>query len=232
MLPDRGSPRHHVGDKSRAALFGKLGETDIDAGGHDFFPRRISPTCGTSLSPRPERLTTHQMIFRPLRRQLHHLGDGVRRLQRRNDAFQPRQQLKRRERFVVGGGQIIDPAGLVQPGMLRTDAGIIEPRRNRMRVLDLAVIVHQQIGAVAMQHAGPAAGDRGRMQLGEAMARGFDAENLDRGDRRGRDETIPSRWSRRRCRPPANPVAGLRPPASAPRVSVPITDWKSRTIIG
>src|SRR5260370_2306896 len=31
----------------------------------------------------------HQMILRPIRRELRHLGDGMRRLQRRNDAFQP-----------------------------------------------------------------------------------------------------------------------------------------------
>ena len=65
--------------------------------------------------------------------------------------------------------------------MLRPDAGIIQPRRNRMRVLDLAVIVHQQIGAVAMQHAGPAARDRGRVQLRQAVAGGLDAEDLDAG---------------------------------------------------
>src|SRR5258708_36668093 len=36
----------------------------------------------------------HQMILWTLRRELHHFGDGMRGLQRRNDAFQPRQQLK------------------------------------------------------------------------------------------------------------------------------------------
>ena len=121
------------------------------------------------------------MIFRPLRRELHHLGDGVRRFQRGNDAFQPRQQLKRRQRFVVGRGEIRDAAFFMQPGMFRPDAGIIQPGRNRMRVLDLAVIVHQEIGAVAMQHARPAAGDRRRMQLRQPVARGLDAENLDAG---------------------------------------------------
>ena len=50
-----------------------------------------------------------------------------------------------------------------------------------MRVLDLAVVVHQEIGAVAVQHAGPAARDRGRMQLRQPVTRGLDAENLDAG---------------------------------------------------
>ena len=52
--------------------------------------------------------------------------------------------------------------------MLRSDAGIIEPGGNRMLFLDLAVVVHQQIGAIAVQHAGPAAGDRGRVLAGTA----------------------------------------------------------------
>ena len=50
-----------------------------------------------------------------------------------------------------------------------------------MRILDLAVLVHQQIGAIAVQHAGPAAGDRGRVQLRQPVARRLDAENLDTG---------------------------------------------------
>ena len=120
------------------------------------------------------------MILRPLRCELDNLGDRMRGFQRRDDAFQSRQQLKRRQRFLIGRGKIGHAAGLVQPGMLRPDAGIIQPRRNRMRVLDLAVVVHQKIRAVAVQHAGPAAGDRGRMQLVEAVARRFDAENLHR----------------------------------------------------
>ena len=50
-----------------------------------------------------------------------------------------------------------------------------------MRVLDLAVIVHQQIGAVAVQHARPAARDRGRVQLRQPVAGGFDPEYFDTG---------------------------------------------------
>src|SRR6202012_5640439 len=58
-----GIARHHIGDKGRAALLLQLGKTCVNAGGHDFFPRRISPTWGTSLSPRPERLTTIRWSF-------------------------------------------------------------------------------------------------------------------------------------------------------------------------
>ena len=49
-----------------------------------------------------------------------------------------------------------------------------------MRLLDLAVVVLQQIGAVAVQHAGPAAGERGRVLAAvEPVARRLDAEDLD-----------------------------------------------------
>ena len=44
--------------QDRAAFALEFGEAGVDAGGHDFFPRKISATCGMSLSPRPERLTT------------------------------------------------------------------------------------------------------------------------------------------------------------------------------
>src|SRR6202040_1709978 len=54
---------HEEGNEGRAALLLQLGKPCIDTGGHDFFPRRISPTCGTSLSPRPERLTTIKWSF-------------------------------------------------------------------------------------------------------------------------------------------------------------------------
>ncbi len=63
--------------------------------------------------------------------------------------------------------------------MLGADAGIIEAGGDRMRFLDLAVVVHQQISAVAVQHAGPAAGDRGRVLAVEAVAGRFDAVDLD-----------------------------------------------------
>ena len=47
-----------------------------------------------------------------------------------------------------------------------------------MAVEDLAVAVLQQIGAVAMQHAGRAGGDRGAMlDAVQAAAAGFDADD-------------------------------------------------------
>jgi hypothetical protein len=54
-----------------------------------------------------------------------------------------------------------------------------------MRLLIWPSLVHQQIGAVAVQHAGPAAGERGRVLAGlEAVAGRLDAVDLDAGSSR------------------------------------------------
>ena len=49
-----------------------------------------------------------------------------------------------------------------------------------MRLVDLAVLVHQQIGAIAVQHARPAAGDRsGVLAAFKAVAGRLDAVDFD-----------------------------------------------------
>ena len=109
-----------------------------------------------SLSPRPERLTTMIWSFGICGAMLGDMGERMRRFQRRNDAFELGAAAGTLQRLLVGGGEIFHAAVSLQPGMLRPDAGIIEARRNRMRLDDLAVVVLQQIGAGAMQHAGRA----------------------------------------------------------------------------
>ena len=100
-------------------------------------------------------------------------------LERRDDAFEPAAKLERGERFLVGRGEEFHPAEIGEPGMLRADAGIIEAGRDRMRLLDLAVAVHQEIGAIAVQHAGPPAGDRRRVLFLQAMTGRLDAVDFD-----------------------------------------------------
>ncbi len=87
----------------------------------------------------------------------------MRRLKGRDDAFELAAKLECRHRFVVSRREELHPAHVMQPGMLGADAGIIEAGGDRMRLLDLAIVVHQEIGAIAMQHARSAAGDRGRV---------------------------------------------------------------------
>ena len=102
------------------------------------------------------------------------------RFERRDDALKLGQKLEGVQRFVVGGGKKRDTADVGEPGMFRPDARIVEAGGDRVGLVDLAILVHQQIGAVAMQHARPPAGDRGGMHPGvEAMTRCFDAVNFD-----------------------------------------------------
>ena len=108
------------------------------------------------------------------------MRERMRRLERRDDAFELAAQLEGFERLGVGRRHIVDALHVVEPGMFGADARIVEAGRDRMRFGDLPVLVHQKIGAVAMQHAGPAAGDRGRMLAGcQAVARRLDAIDLD-----------------------------------------------------
>ena len=84
----------------------------------------------------------HQVILRLLGRELEHLGDGVRGLERRDDAFELGEKLKRVERLVIGRRQKRDAADVVEPGMFRADARIVEAGGDRMRLVDLPVLVH------------------------------------------------------------------------------------------
>src|ERR1700733_9273192 len=102
-------------------------------------------------------------------------------LQRRNDAFELRAKLESVKRFLVGRREIGHTANVVEPRMLGPDAGIVEPGGDRMAFDDLTVIGLQKIGAIAVQHAGPSAIDRGCVSVGnmEPMASRFDPEDLD-----------------------------------------------------
>ena len=170
---------HHVSDERGASLGAAAGETSLDAGRHNPTPI-CSATVKMSLSPRPHRFITMRWSLRLLGRELDHLGEGVGGLERRDDALELGQELEGGERLLVGGRQVGDAADIVQPGMLRADAGIVEAGRDRMRLGDLPVVVLKQVGAVAVQDARPAAGERGRMQAGrEAVAGRLDAVDLD-----------------------------------------------------
>ncbi len=97
------------------------------------------------------------------RRQLHRVGHRVARFERRDDALGAAQAVEGGERLVVGDADVFGAADVLQVGVLGADAGVVEAGRDRMRLGDLAVVVLQQVGAVAVQHAGRAADDRRRV---------------------------------------------------------------------
>ena len=101
------------------------------------------------------------------------------RLQCRNDAFKLAAQLERRKGFLVGGRDIFHSAHVMQPGVFRPDARIIQPCRNRMAFSNLAIIIHQQISPIAMQYSRLATRDRSGMLLFQTVSCRLNANDLD-----------------------------------------------------
>src|SRR5215471_3034501 len=87
------------------------------------------------------------LILLHLRRNAGDMRDGVRGFERGDDALELRQQHEGVERVPVRGGEVLHAALVLQPGMFRTHAGIVETGRDRMRFEHLAVAILQQIGA-------------------------------------------------------------------------------------
>ena len=102
------------------------------------------------------------------------------RFERRDDAFLRTAQLERLQRFGIGDGNIFRPADFVQPRVFRPNPRIVQPGRDREPFEDLPVIILQQVGAVAVQHAGAPPGQRGAMLhlVVHALAARFDADDV------------------------------------------------------
>ena len=103
------------------------------------------------------------MVGGQARRDLHHMRQGMRRLQRRDDSLQLAAQLKRLQRLGIGDADVFRTARVMQPGMLRPDAGIVEARADRKPFEDLPIQILQQIGPVAVQHPRTPPGQTGAM---------------------------------------------------------------------
>src|SRR5262249_43158435 len=93
-------------------------------------------------------------------------GERVGALDRRDDALGRREQPERLHRGVVGDRKVLAAAGVVQVRVLRANARIVEPGRDRARLGDLALLVLQHVGARTMKDAGLARGQRRRVLPG------------------------------------------------------------------
>src|SRR5688572_17558456 len=82
-------------------------------------------------------------VLRELRRDLHHVRDGVRRLEGRQDALEAGQLLEAAHRFIVGRVCILGAAGLLQVRVLGPNGRVIEAGRDGVRQLDVAVLILQ-----------------------------------------------------------------------------------------
>ena len=88
-----------------------------------------------------------------------------------------RQRLKRLERLCVGDVGVLGAPDLAQPRVLGADRRVVEPGRDRVRQLDVAVLVLQHEGARALQDAGAAAGEPRRVAPArDLLAAGLDAD--------------------------------------------------------
>ena len=195
---------------------------------------RCFATVKMSLSPRPHMFMTIRWSFgRPgaifITWASAWLGSSA-----GNDALQLAAKLERLQRLGVGDADIFRAAHVVQPGMFRPDAGIVEPGRDRVALEDLAVGVLQQIGAVAVQHAGAAAGQAGAMlhPVIDALAARLDPDDAHRRVVEEREEQP------HRVRPAADGGDDRVGQAAFALLhlgtcaSLPMIDWKSRTIAG
>ena len=78
-----------------------------------------------------------------------------------NDAFGAAQVVEGLQGFLVGDAHVLGAFGVLQPGMLRSHARIVQAGTDAVGLDDLSVIALQHVGAVAMQHARHAALQRG-----------------------------------------------------------------------
>ena len=139
---------------------------------------KASATVKMSLSPRPHRFATISVVAR--HRRCHPLDrrDRVGGFQRGDDPFEAAQPLERRQRLGIGRRLILDPPDRVEPRMFGADPRIVEPRRDRVRLGDLAIGVLEEHRLVAVEHAGDAPREARRVLLRvEAVPRRLDPDH-------------------------------------------------------
>src|SRR6266700_6660865 len=105
----------------------------------------------------------NHVVLGSLRRNPHGFHDGMGRLQSRENTFQARTIRKAVQRIRVGNMRVSNPAAVFPKTVLGADAGIIEPGGDRVNRRGLAVAVLEDIAMTAVQDAGPAETDRGRV---------------------------------------------------------------------
>src|SRR5258706_1122604 len=101
----------------------------------------------------------HEELARGGGSAIQYFGQGMGGFKRRNNAFGAGQLLGRCQRLGVARRSVFGALTVVQPGVLRTDGGVIQAGRNGVRQRDLAIGILKHIAVGAMQNAGGAAGE-------------------------------------------------------------------------
>src|SRR5205085_2518485 len=93
----------------------------------------------------PGKVHEQHLVARQRGRETGGIRQGMRRFERRDDPLDATAFVECRERLVVGDGDVLRATRVLQPGVLRTNAWIIETRRDGMRLRDLAIRVLQEV---------------------------------------------------------------------------------------
>ncbi len=174
---ERWIARRDIGNQRGTPGLAQPRKRCIDAIQGFAFRASRSATVAMSLSPRPERLTSRIRSFAERGGELFCVGERVRRLERGDDPLDAAALVESLQRFLVVDHDVFRAPGVLEPRVLGADARIVEAGRHGVRLDDLPVRILQEVGAVAVQHAGSPAGERGRMTAGcETVAAGFDAD--------------------------------------------------------
>src|SRR5438093_2194521 len=70
----------------------------------------------------PREVHQQDAVARHAGRELHRIGEGVARFERRDDAFEPAERMERRERFGIGNRDILRAARILEPCVLGSHA--------------------------------------------------------------------------------------------------------------
>ncbi len=133
------------------------------------------------MSPRPDRFTRMTPSGPSSLAELDRAGEGVRGLDRRDDALGPAHQPEGLHRLGVRDRLVLRPPDRRQVRVLRTDARVVEPGGDAVALDGLAVLVLHQVGLGALQHAFAAERDAGRVPTGlDAVTARFEAVQTDR----------------------------------------------------
>ena len=158
-----GVARRQVGDERLPSLFFQRRESLFDPS-HYSFPSLLSAMVSASLSPRPERLMITIRSLAMAGAVFDRMGDGMGALQGGDDPLLPGEGDEGLHRLLVRDGDVAGASRVVEPGVLRPHAGIVEAGGNRVGVPDLAVFVLEEIGLVPVEDADPSRRDARRME--------------------------------------------------------------------
>ena len=202
-LPAPVSPRRSGGRLSGVAL-GRRAKPATRVQRTKLLPasfKRNSAACATSLSPRPERFTT--MIWSGFIRGATFIACATACADSSagNDPFRLGERAERRQRFAVGRVVVLRAADVAQIAVLRPDRGVVQSGGNRMRQLDLPILIGQQPGLRSLQHAQAfRLGNAPRAVRAQSLRRRLQHPSFSRRRRGEKGKRAPSHCFRRRRR--------------------------------